>query len=211
MTTSITPDAASRVSALIPELYRLVALMEAAAPGRSFTPDGHMVGSIGEVIAAARYGLTLTTASTREVDAIAPDGREVEIKATGGKTIGMRGCPPHLLVLKLEKDGTAITVYNGPGAQVWAQAGKPSKRNGQRVISLARLAQLQAMVPEADQLQAESCMTRDDLKGAPLTMSTNLGLPPDPNEPDIKKDMAAWCAYHGIELRTGPARKPAQP
>ena len=71
---TIDPGSAARIAALIPELYRLVGHLEAAAPGRSFTPDGHMVGSIGEVLAAARYGLTLTTASTREVDAIAPDG-----------------------------------------------------------------------------------------------------------------------------------------
>lgn len=45
-------------------------------------------------------------------------------------------------------------------------------------------------------------VNRDDLKGAPLTLTTNRGLPPDPNEPN---DLEAWCAYHGVELQTGPA------
>ena len=143
---------ADRIRALVPELYRLVAELEDAAPGRSFTPDGHLLGSIGEVLAAARYGLDLTTASTQEVDAIAPDGRPVEIKCTAGKVIALRGCPPHLLVLRLEKDGTDETIYNGPGERVWAAAGKPSKRNGQRQISLSKLAELQEEVPGEDQL-----------------------------------------------------------
>jgi hypothetical protein len=33
--------------------------------GRHFTPDGHMVGSIGEDFAAHHYGLQLLTASTK--------------------------------------------------------------------------------------------------------------------------------------------------
>ncbi len=147
-------DSTTRAKAIIQQIYALSAELEAIYEGRHFTPDGHMVGSIGEVLAAPRYGLTLTTASTREVDAIAPDGREVEIKATGGKVIAMRGCPPHLLVLKLKEDGTASTIYNGPGAPVWewAQARKPNGRNGQSSISLFRLAQLQAQVEGSDQL-----------------------------------------------------------
>ena len=60
---------AAAIQRLVPELFRVTAALEAAAPGRHFTPDGHLVGSIGEVIAAARYGLTLTTASTKGIDA----------------------------------------------------------------------------------------------------------------------------------------------
>ena len=194
---------AARIAALIPELYRLVGQLEAAAPGRSFTPDGHMVGSIGEVLAAARYDLTLTTASTREVDAIAPDGREVEIKATGRNgEIAMRGCPPHLLVLKLEKDGTATTVYNGPGAPVWARCKKRNGRNGQSTITLFQLRKLQAQVPEPERLPEVSSMSREELKGSPLMLATGGGLPPDPNEP---QDLQDWCAYHGIPITDGGA------
>jgi hypothetical protein len=37
---------------LIKELYGIVDSLEALFPGRHFTPDGHLVGSIGEVLAA---------------------------------------------------------------------------------------------------------------------------------------------------------------
>jgi hypothetical protein len=40
-------------------IYRAVQELEAAYPGRKFTPDGHLVGSIGEVVAARELGLNL--------------------------------------------------------------------------------------------------------------------------------------------------------
>ena len=40
-------------------IYRAVTELEALYPGRRFTPDGHLVGSIGEVVAAEALGLTL--------------------------------------------------------------------------------------------------------------------------------------------------------
>jgi hypothetical protein len=40
-------------------IYKAVEQLEAAYPGRKFTPDGHLVGSIGEVVAAEALGLTL--------------------------------------------------------------------------------------------------------------------------------------------------------
>ena len=41
----------------VADIYRATAKLEAMYPGRKFTPDGHLVGSIGEVIAAGRSGL----------------------------------------------------------------------------------------------------------------------------------------------------------
>jgi hypothetical protein len=38
--------------------------------GRSFTPDGHRVGSIGEVLAADFYGLELRSQSNEGYDAV---------------------------------------------------------------------------------------------------------------------------------------------
>ena len=40
------------VPRLIGRLYDIVDRLEELFPGRKFTPDGHLVGSIGEVIAA---------------------------------------------------------------------------------------------------------------------------------------------------------------
>jgi hypothetical protein len=44
-------------------IYRAVAELEALYPDRKFTPDGHLVGSIGEVVAAEALSLTLHPSS----------------------------------------------------------------------------------------------------------------------------------------------------
>ena len=62
--------------------------MERLYPGRKFTPAGHMVGSIGEVIAAEHFGLTLLSPSHPGHDATDADGRLVQIKLTAGSSIG---------------------------------------------------------------------------------------------------------------------------
>jgi hypothetical protein len=41
-----------KLPAPVAAIYRAVEELEAAYPLRKFTPDGHLVGSIGEVIAA---------------------------------------------------------------------------------------------------------------------------------------------------------------
>jgi hypothetical protein len=134
-------------------LYGVVAELESAFPGRKFTPDGHLVGSIGEVLAAHRYALTLLPTSSERHDARSPDGRLVQIKATQVKSVGLRSEPDHLLVLKLEPDGSAREVFNGPGHLAWRNAGKMQK-NGQRPISLSKLSRLMVEVKSSDQLRA---------------------------------------------------------
>jgi hypothetical protein len=66
----------------IKELYRITNELETEYPGRKFTIDGHLVGSIGEVIVAENYGLELLPNSTETHDAKTKDGKLVQIKAT---------------------------------------------------------------------------------------------------------------------------------
>ena len=87
------------LSEKIRNLYAIVNDLETAYPGRRFTLDGHMIGSIGEVIAAESFGLSLLPNSTPEHDATAYDGRLVQIKATQRERIALSACPEHLLVL----------------------------------------------------------------------------------------------------------------
>ena len=134
-------EAIDQVPALVRELYRTVDSLQKLFPDRPFTPDGHLVGSLGEVIAASVYDLELCTPSTEGHDAKTPDGKRVEIKTTQGKSVALRSEPEYLLVLKLLEDGTAEEIYNGPGHEPWTQAGKMQK-NGQCQISLTKLRSL---------------------------------------------------------------------
>lgn len=133
---------------LLRKLYEIVAKLEAEHPGRKFTPDGHLVGSIGEVLAAHFYGLTLLPASTKGHDAQTQDGRLVQVKATHGDAVGLRGNCDFLLVLKLDQIGGCTEVYNGPGDAAWNAAGK-MQRNGQKSIRLSGLRKLAVQVEKA--------------------------------------------------------------
>lgn len=139
------------LSKKILDLYSIVNDLEAAYPGRRFTLDGHMIGSIGEVIAAEAFDLNLLRNSTPEHDATAYDGRLVQIKATQRDRIALSACPEHLLVLRIDGKGSWNVVYNGPGKPVWERAGKIQK-NGQRPIRLSVLESLMTKTDEKDQL-----------------------------------------------------------
>ncbi len=139
------------IPALVRSLYRIVRQLEGMFPGRKFTPDGHLVGSIGEVLAAHRYGLELLPPSTERHDARASDGRRVQIKATQARSIGLRSEPDFLLVLQLRSDGSAEEIFNGPGPLAWSHAGK-MQRNGQRSIGIAKLRALMEETPSSARL-----------------------------------------------------------
>lgn len=109
--------------------------------GRKFTPDGHLVGSIGEVIAAEALGLKLRRGSYPGHDAVDRDNRDVQIKMTAGRSVALYDTCDRLIVLKVVDPEYAEIVYDGPGAPVWQHAGRMQK-NGQRTISLTKLRSL---------------------------------------------------------------------
>ncbi len=123
-------------------IYKAVAELEAAYPGRKFTPDGHLVGSVGEVIAAEALSLKLYPSSHPGHDAYDETG-DVQIKMTGGKSVGMYATCNRLVVLKVVSTEEAEIVYDVPGEPAWTAAGKMAK-NGQRIVSLAKLRNLAA-------------------------------------------------------------------
>ncbi|MBI3299684.1 MAG: hypothetical protein HYZ75_16075 [Elusimicrobia bacterium] len=131
-----------RFPEIIRRLYEVVDELEGMFPGRHFTPDGHMVGSLGEALAAYYYGLELLTASTPGRDATCGE-RAVEVKATQGTRIGLRCAPQHLLVLKIGREGKFTEIFNGNGDRAWTVVkSKPIPKNGQHPISLTTLKKL---------------------------------------------------------------------
>lgn len=142
----------SEVGDLLGKLYQIVARLEKLFPERKFTPDGHLVGSIGEALAKDMFNLRLLRASAPGHDATTADGRtNVQIKLTQGRAIALGAEPEHLLVLRLDSDLAIEIVYNGRGTPVWLSTGKVQK-NGTRVISVSKLRELDADVLEAERL-----------------------------------------------------------
>ena len=122
----------------VSKLYEAVEELKAAYPGRHFTPDGHLVGSIGEVVARETFGFDLLPASARGHDAVCTTRGNVQIKITGGKSIALRGECDHLIVLCIVSPHDAQIVYDGRGDLAWQLSG-PLQKNGQRTVSLSKL------------------------------------------------------------------------
>lgn len=139
----------NRFKETISKLYEAVNELELMFPGRHFTPDGHMVGSIGECLVADAYGLELMTASNKGYDAIDLQGREIEIKATQSNSVSFRCEPQFSIVIRIASDGTFEEIYNGPGKTIWEQfTGKKLPSNGQFQISINKLRKLNSKIPE---------------------------------------------------------------
>lgn len=149
----------ARTAALVGQLLAVVQELEEMHPGRRFPLDGHLVGSIGEAAAEAMFAITLVTASTAGYDAVADDGRKVEIKATfGAQSVAIRATSGEhagsaLIVLRLSKvpDVAHEVVYNGPLAHALQAAG-PTQSNGQALMRLTRLRGLGKAVPEEERV-----------------------------------------------------------
>ncbi|AEB77510.1 hypothetical protein ADU80_10090 [Clostridium botulinum] len=140
-----------QIPVLIQKLYSIVNELETSFKGRKFTLDGHLVGSIGEVLVSYYYDLELLPNSTKTHDAKTKDNKLVQIKATQGKSIGISSKPNYLIVIKILPDGSIEEIYNGSGNLAWSNVGKVQK-NGQCNISVNKLKNLMSEVPETSRI-----------------------------------------------------------
>jgi hypothetical protein len=131
----------------VARIYEATDELEKLYPGRKFTPDGHLVGSIGEVIAAEALGLTLHPMSYAGHDARDGEGRDVQIKLTAGSQIAMYDICDRLVVLRVVSPHEAEIIFDGDGRAVWEAARGPGK-NGQKTIRLSRLKHIANRRPE---------------------------------------------------------------
>ncbi|WP_226646919.1 DUF6998 domain-containing protein [Microbulbifer variabilis] len=142
-----------KFQSLVQQLYSTVSELEAMFPGRHFTPDGHMVGSIGECLVADAYDLKLMPASNKGYDAVTATGKQIEIKATQSKSASFRSEPEYAIVIKILSSGEFEEIYNGPGRLIWEEfSGKPLPSNGQYQISLNKLKVLNNKVDDLKRL-----------------------------------------------------------
>lgn len=151
-------DRTKRTAELVDQLHAIVEELEKLHPGRKFPLDGHLVGSLGEAAGEALFDVVLLPASTPGHDAIAADGRTVEIKATYGNGVVAIRPTSHdhaelLIVLRLSRssDEDHEEVYNGPFAMAAGAAGRVGP-NGQAPIRLSKLRALNAVVDEPDRI-----------------------------------------------------------
>lgn len=87
---------------------------------RSFSLDGRLVGDIGEILAAVKYGLELYSENTAVHDGFEKaTGRKVQIKASFKNysyfPFGADKIPDYFLSINILENGELEELYNGPG------------------------------------------------------------------------------------------------
>jgi hypothetical protein len=124
----------------VAKLYAAIAELESAygEHGRRFTLDGHLLGSVGEVLAATAFNMKLLKMSAPIHDAVCGDRGDVQIKITASASVALRHECNHLVVFRIVSPEEAEIFYDGPGALVWENCG-PKQSNGQRKISLKKI------------------------------------------------------------------------
>jgi hypothetical protein len=132
------PPLCIKLPAPVADIYRAVSELERLYPSCKFTPDGHLVGSIGVGIAADHFNLKLLPPSNPGHDAVDAEGRLVQIKLTAGNSVGIYADCDRLIVMRIVSPEEAEVVYDGPSAPAWAAAGSMQK-TGQRKVSLTKL------------------------------------------------------------------------
>ena len=147
MTETWSTERLERVCGLVQKLYEVTDALDSefGSENRRFTPDGHLIGSLGEILAAYAFDLRLYRSSVECHDACTADGKKVQIKLTGGtRSVALRNEPDFLIVLQLT-DSRLVVIYNGPGAIAWKNCAKQGS-NGQFSITLNKLHSLNQKV-----------------------------------------------------------------
>lgn len=136
--------------------YRQVLARQGSEVELSFTLDGNLVGDIGEALAVELFGVRLVEAkSTEGIDGYAPDGRTVQVKATGtGRGPAFRCTETradHLLFFDLDlEQGQGSIVFNGP--EHYAMRDLPAVFLNQRSVSRSQIRRADLQVQQHERL-----------------------------------------------------------
>src|SRR3990172_3633451 len=92
----------------VKQLLEIVKRLQDAYPEKRFTLDGRLVGEIGEILVAGSYDVELGTNLQKHHDAVTPDWRQVQIKATMQQslTFPVDHIPAYYLAIKIHPDGS---------------------------------------------------------------------------------------------------------
>ncbi len=138
-----------RLKEAIRDLYLSVEKLRRAFDGRKFTPDGRMVGDIGEAIASLEFGVILDKKIKKHWDGHRIDSAgkkcDVQVKATQRDETYLKKPPQEgdLLVFRIDRNGEWECYYDGSIIKVWESLKhKKPDSTGAKIIKLAKLKEI---------------------------------------------------------------------
>jgi len=145
------------IQSYVRELLGIVVEMQKDYPKKKFTLDGRLVGDIGEILAEQIYDLELFEGLQKDYDATS-HGRRVQIKTTMKESLGYgNNVPDYYLGLRIDQNGRAEEIYNGPGVIIWEHIKhrKPPK-NHLFNISIRQLKALNKDIPSYERIKKKA-------------------------------------------------------
>ena len=85
------------------------------------TPDGHLLGAIGQIAAKIAFGLKFGSDKKEHNCTWSDQDRiiNVQVRCTGRGSVAIRKEPEYLIALEISEAGKIYLLYNGPGEYVW--------------------------------------------------------------------------------------------
>ena len=94
--------------------------------GREFniskcTPDGHLLGAIGQIAAKIAFGLQFGSNEKEHNCTWSDKGKilNIQVRSTGRGSVAIRKEPEYLIAIEITETGRLYLLYNGPGKFVW--------------------------------------------------------------------------------------------
>lgn len=135
-----------QLKSAVKNLYLSVEKLHSAFPNKPFTPDGRMVGDIGEAIASLKFNVVLDEKLKKHWDGYRIDSagnkRDVQIKTTQRDETYLKKPPQDgdLLVFKIDRGGGWKCCYDGPILRVWdSLIGQKPDDTGAKFVKLNKL------------------------------------------------------------------------
>ncbi len=129
---------------------------------KKFSLDGKLVGDIGEVLAAEKYGLELFGENTPIHDAKElATGRMVQVKSSFKSNCyfpyGEDRIPEYFLAIQIDENGNLTELYNGPGKVVYEnyilKNNLKPYRNSYYTLAKGALCRLNTEIPASDKIK----------------------------------------------------------
>jgi hypothetical protein len=127
----------------IAEIYKIANELGSAFDINTCTPDGHLLGAIGQI--AAKIAFKLEFGSQKEehncTGSTGVKKVNVQVRCTGRNSVALRKEPEHLIAIKIGETGRIRLLFNGPGQYVWRRI--ENQINQQKYASLKILLEAQ--------------------------------------------------------------------
>lgn len=136
----------------IAEIYKIANELGSAFDIDTCTPDGHLLGAIGQIASKIAFKLEFGSQKEEHNSTWADGIRKVnvQVRCSGRGSIALREEPEHLIALEIGETGRIRLLFNGPGQYVWRRI--KHQRNSQKYASSKTLIEAQKEVDAKDQI-----------------------------------------------------------